>query len=167
MENVFKRILNVNIERRYYAKGVDEEVKRLYPEFKHMAELSQEERMAIIRQEWGKIKELDETYEVKQALKAIYEALGRLENPEKVFKNEKDYTETKLSKDHLKEDVTEEIAEEIKKDNTLVVLEETGELNIDDINEDLDLFIEALEAVTGREYTISHEVGKSVIKEYK
>lgn len=58
------------------------------------------------------------------------------------------------------------IAQEIKEDNTLVTLQETGELNIDYIDEDLDLFIYALEKVTGKEYTIKDFVGYKAIVEY-
>lgn len=58
------------------------------------------------------------------------------------------------------------IAQEIKEDNTLVILQETRELNIDYIDEDLDLFIYALERVTGKEYTIKDFVGYKAIVEY-
>lgn len=58
------------------------------------------------------------------------------------------------------------IKENIKNDNTLVVLEEVGEINIDYISEDLELFIEALEEVTKKQYTIIQKIGKKVIVEY-
>ena len=60
-----------------------------------------------------------------------------------------------------------EIIKNIQEDNTLVLLQETGELNIDYIEEDLDLFIEALETLTGKEYSIVQKVGKTVIEEYR
>ena len=60
-----------------------------------------------------------------------------------------------------------EIIKSIQEDNTLVLLQETGELNIDYIEEDLDLFIEALETLTGKEYSIVQKVGKTVIEEYR
>ena len=60
-----------------------------------------------------------------------------------------------------------EIIKSIQEDNTLVLLQETGELNIDYIEGDLDLFIEALETLTGKEYSIVQKVGKTVIEEYR
>ena len=46
----------------------------------------------------------------------------------------------------------ETIKKEILGNATLEQLEEVGELNIDHIDDDLDLFIQALEEITGKEY---------------
>ena len=59
------------------------------------------------------------------------------------------------------------LKQEIKEDNTLVILEEIGKIDIDFIDEDLGEFIEALEEVTGKEYYISNEVGGQFIREYR
>ena len=56
---------------------------------------------------------------------------------------------------------------EIKENNTLEHLQEVGYIDIDDINANLNDFIEALCQVTGKEYKISSEVGKTVIREVK
>mgnify|MGYP001360984051 CR=1 FL=1 len=56
---------------------------------------------------------------------------------------------------------------EIKENNTLEHLQEVGYIDIDDIDANLNDFIEALEKVTGKEYKISSEVGKTVIREVK
>ena len=61
----------------------------------------------------------------------------------------------------------QELMNEIREDNTLVLLQEVGYIDIDDINANLNDFIEALEKVTGKEYKISSEVGKTVIREVK
>lgn len=61
----------------------------------------------------------------------------------------------------------ERLIKEIKEDNTLVLLEELGRLDIDSIDEDLDLFIEALEQINNKEYHISFEKGGQFIREYK
>ena len=56
---------------------------------------------------------------------------------------------------------------EIKENNTLEHLQEVGYIDIDDIDANLNDFIEALCQVTGKEYKISSEVGKTVIREVK
>lgn len=56
---------------------------------------------------------------------------------------------------------------EIKENNTLEHLQEVGYIDIDDIDANLNDFIEALEKVTGKEYKISNEVGKTIIREVK
>ena len=61
----------------------------------------------------------------------------------------------------------QELMKEIREDNTLVLLQEVGYVDIDDIDANLNDFIEALEKVTSKEYKISSEVGKTVIREVK
>ena len=61
----------------------------------------------------------------------------------------------------------QELMKEIREDNTLVLLQEVGYIDIDDIDANLNDFIEALCQVTGKEYKISSEVGKTVIREVK
>ena len=59
----------------------------------------------------------------------------------------------------------QELMEEIREDNTLVLLQEVGYIDIDDIQSNLNDFILALEEVTGKEYVIKEKIGKRVIEE--
>lgn len=59
----------------------------------------------------------------------------------------------------------QELMEEIRKDNTLVLLQEVGYIDIDDIQGNLNDFISALEEVAGKEYAIKEKIGKRVIEE--
>ena len=56
---------------------------------------------------------------------------------------------------------------EIRENNTLEQLQEVGYIDIDSVQGNLNDFIEALCQVTGKEYKISSEVGKTVIREVK
>lgn len=59
----------------------------------------------------------------------------------------------------------QELMEEIREDNTLVLLQEVGHIDIDDIQGNLNDFISALEEVTGKEYVVKEKIGKRVIEE--
>ena len=59
----------------------------------------------------------------------------------------------------------QELMKEIREDNTLVLLQEVGYIDIDDIQGNLNDFISALEEVTGKEYVIKEKIGKRVIEE--
>ena len=60
----------------------------------------------------------------------------------------------------------QEIIKEIKAGSTLEQLEEIGYIDIDFIEHNLQDFIQALEEVTGNEYTITDRVGKRVVEQY-
>ena len=60
----------------------------------------------------------------------------------------------------------QEIIKEIKAGSTLEQLEEIGYIDIDFIEYNLQDFIQALEEVTGNEYTITDRVGKRVVEQY-
>ena len=57
------------------------------------------------------------------------------------------------------------MADEIRENNTLEHLQEVGYIDIDSVDANLNDFMAALEKVTGKEYKISSEVGKTVIRE--
>lgn len=59
----------------------------------------------------------------------------------------------------------QELMKEIREDNTLVLLQEVGYIDIDDIQGNLNDFIAALEEVTGKDYVIKEKIGKRVIEE--
>lgn len=59
----------------------------------------------------------------------------------------------------------QELMDEIREDNTLVLLQEVGYIDIDDIQSNLNDFMVALEEVTGKTYTIRERVGKRVLEE--
>ena len=60
----------------------------------------------------------------------------------------------------------QEIIKEIKAGSTLEQLEEIGYIDIGFIEHNLQDFIQALEEVTGNEYTITDRVGKRVVEQY-
>lgn len=57
------------------------------------------------------------------------------------------------------------IINNLKSDYTLEQLEEKGKINIDFIDEDLDLFIKALEELTGKEYLVYSDIGGQYLRE--
>lgn len=57
------------------------------------------------------------------------------------------------------------IIKDLEKDNTIELLEETGKINIDFIDEELNLLIKALEKITGKKYCIYNEVGGQYLRE--
>lgn len=59
----------------------------------------------------------------------------------------------------------ENLVRKIKEDNTLAILEETGKLNIDFIDEDLTEFMASLTIITGKGYYISNEKRGQFIRE--
>lgn len=59
----------------------------------------------------------------------------------------------------------QELMDEIREDNTLVLLQEVGYIDIDDIQSNLNDFMAVLEEVTGKEYAIKEKIGKRVIEE--
>lgn len=59
----------------------------------------------------------------------------------------------------------ENLVRKIKEDNTLAILEETGKLNIDFIDEDLTEFMASLTIITGKDYYISNEKRGQFIRE--